>query len=213
MSATLRDRYETGREINADPLIWLFENYIQDDEIAALLDAATPRLEDALVSSPTSGVKSEGRSGRNSWIAHDFSPVIAALCERVSALVDLPLENAESLQVVHYELDQRYAPHFDAWDADTETGARCMARGGQRLVTCLMYLNDVEMGGGTEFPKLKLEVSARRGTMVVFHNCHHGTALRHPDSLHGGMPVKRGHKWACNLWFREASYHKVANNA
>lgn len=206
MTLSLRDNYDTGREINADPPVWLFENYLKAAEIEELLRVATPRLEQALVSSATTGVKSEGRTGSNCWIPHRHSPVIAALTDRVAALVGLPLENAESLQVVHYGQTQQYAPHFDAWDADTEAGQRCMARGGQRLVTCLMYLNDVEAGGGTTFPKLELEVEARRGSMVVFHNCHRGTTLRHPASLHGGMPVKEGQKWACNLWFREAPY-------
>jgi prolyl 4-hydroxylase len=88
-----------------------------------------------------------------------------------------------------------------------------MAKGGQRLVTCLMYLNDVAVGGGTTFPKLNLEVSARKGSMLVFYNCYRDSTLRHPDSLHGGLPVQRDEKWACNLWFREAPYVTVAKSA
>jgi len=42
--------------------------------------------------------------------------------------------------------------------------------------------------------------------MVLFHNCHQGSNVRHPDSLHGGMPVIQGEKWACNFWFREKAY-------
>ena len=81
-------------------------------------------------------------------------------CLRVAEVVGLPLEQAESLQVLHYSQDQEYAPHYDAWDAATERGRRCMIKGGQRMVTCLLYLSDVEDGGGTSFPNLEMEVRA-----------------------------------------------------
>ena len=121
-------------------------------------------------------------------------------------MVGLPLEQAESLQVLHYSQDQEYAPHYDAWDAATERGRRCMIKGGQRMVTCLLYLSDVEDGGGTSFPNLEMEVRAKKGRMVLFHNCYGGRNLRHPDCLHGGLPVVKGEKWACNFWFRESVY-------
>ena len=84
---------------------------------------------------------------------------------------------------------------------------------GQRLVTALMYLNDVDAGGSTGFPKLDLEVDPIPGRMVLFHNVKpkRGRDLRHEKSLHGGMPVHAGEKWACNLWFRAEPYTRPAN--
>jgi prolyl 4-hydroxylase len=117
--------------------------------------------------------------------------------------VGLPLRNAESFQVIHYGPTQEYRAHFDAWEHGTERGNRCMAKYGQRLVTCLVYLNTVEDGGATGFPKLGVEVRPEPGKLVIFHNCHAGTVTRHPHSLHGGLPVIAGEKWAANLWFRE----------
>ena len=72
-----------------------------------------------------------------------------------------------------------------------------------------MYLNDVEDGGSTIFPKLDLEVEAKPGRMVIFHNLADHTLVdftRHPKSLHGGSPVWGGQKWAANLWFRALPY-------
>ena len=199
----LRDAYETGEEINSDPLVYVFEDFLILSEIEHLLAAAEPKLQQALVSAAHGGVKSAGRSGSNCWIPHDHSLVTQAIASRVAALVGMPLDNAESFQVVHYDQSQEYGPHFDAWDAATERGQRCMAKGGQRLVTCLLYLNNVEAGGGTCFPQLDIEVSAKKGRMLLFHNCYVDSAVCHPSSLHGGMPVLQGQKWACNLWFRE----------
>lgn len=206
MQARLREFYETGARINEDPQVCIFENFLSALEVEQLLAAASSKLKRAQVSADTQGVTSDGRTGSNCWIPHGYNGVIQGLSERVAEVLGLPLENAESLQVVHYREGQEYAPHFDAWDAATERGRRCMLRGGQRLVTCLLYLNDVEQGGSTCFPELDLEVRAKRGRMLLFHNCHTGSTVRHPASLHGGMPVIAGEKWACNFWFRELQY-------
>lgn len=206
MDIKLRQFYETGNQVNEDPRIVVFEDFLEDIEVEQLLKAAEPKLKQALVSSAKSGVESAGRTGSNCWIPHGYNKVIEELSLRVADVVGIPLEHAESLQVVYYGQSEEYAPHFDAWDAATERGQRCMAKGGQRMITCLMYLNDVEEGGGTSFPKLDMEVRAKKGRMLLFHNCHEGSTVRHPDSLHGGMPVLKGEKWACNFWFREKPY-------
>lgn len=209
MTLKLRDFYEIGRKINDEPLVYVFEDFLTDIEVDQLLTAAKPKLQQALVSAAQAGVKSAGRSGRNCWIPHNYNAVVKDLVLRVAEIVGIPLQNAESMQVIYYARSEQYAPHFDAWDAGTERGQRCMAKGGQRLVTCLLYLNDVEAGGGTCFPKLDMEVKAKRGRMVLFHNCHRGSNIRHPASLHGGLPVLAGEKWACNFWFRETSIREA----
>ena len=75
-----------------------------------------------------------------------------------------------------------------------------------RIQHCLIYLNDVEQGGGTYFPNLDVLVESRKGRMLLFHNCHLGTTVRHENTLHGGLLVESGGKWACNFWFREKPY-------
>ncbi|MGM0767648.1 MAG: prolyl hydroxylase family protein [Pseudomonadota bacterium] len=192
--------------MNEDPMIVVFEDFLEPREVEQLVSAAQSKLKQSLVSAAKSGVESPGRTGSNCWIPHGYNAIVEDLALRVADVVGLPLQHAESLQVVHYGEDQQYAPHYDAWDAGTERGERCMARGGQRLITCLMYLNDPQQGGGTSFPKLDMEIRARKGRMLLFHNCQRGSNVRHPDSLHGGMPVLNGEKWACNFWFREQPY-------
>lgn len=199
-------QYPSGQQLNDTPAVYLLEDFVSAQDAQMIIDAAESRLKRATVSATEAGVTSLGRTGQNCWIPHDHSPELLALAQRISQLVGIELIQAESFQVIHYGETQEYAAHYDAWDATTERGARCMQRGGQRLVTCLIYLNTVSQGGGTGFPKLNIEVAAQQGHMVVFHNCHPGTTLRHPDSLHGGLPVIKGEKWAVNLWFREKAY-------
>lgn len=200
--------YDSGQKINETPSVHLFEDFLSQEEAKMIIEAAESKMKRATVSSDKAGVESKGRTGQNCWLPHDQTPQLLDLAKRISKLVGIELIQAESFQVIHYGETQEYAAHFDGWDDKTDRGMRCMQRGGQRLITCLIYLNDVEEGGGTGFPKLDVEVRAKQGRMVIFHNCYEGTNKRHPDSLHGGLPVEKGEKWAVNLWFREKPYQQ-----
>jgi prolyl 4-hydroxylase len=204
--ATLRQNYNYGTSLHSDPDIWLFDDVATPDEMTALIDGGREILKRAEVSGETGGFVSPGRSGSNCWIRHNHDELTLRLAERISEIVRIPLSNAESFQLVHYGPGEQYRPHYDAWRADTSKGERCLARGGQRLITALLYLSEVEAGGATSFPELGIEVRAAPGRMVLFHNCHPGTNRVHEGSLHGGMPVEIGEKWATNLWFRERVY-------
>lgn len=203
MTLPLPKEHPTAVVVNQEPYVALFDDYLSSLEIDTLKVMARAQFKQALVSGAAGGVASAGRSGRNCWIKHHANRVVSGLSVRMSKLVGIPLSHAESLQMIHYQPTQEYAAHFDAWDPETERGQRCMKKGGQRLVTCLLYLNDVDTGGATGFPALGFNLAARRGRMVMFYNCYSGSNKRHPHSLHGGLPVQRGEKWACNLWFRE----------
>ena len=77
-------------------------------------------------------------------------------------------------------------------------------QGGQRLVTCLVYLNHVEAGGYTRFPILDRNIAPAVGKLLIFHNTFENSTMLHPHSLHEGSPVVKGEKYAFNLWFRES---------
>lgn len=206
MNSIIQPDYAGGDVVNDEPFICVFEKFLSDDEIEHLIQAGSSNLEPAKTIRNDGVIENTGRTGSIGWISQRHDPVITALSERVSRIVGLPSANSEPYQLVQYRTQQYYAPHYDGWDSASEAGKRCMARSGQRLVTCLLYLNDVIGSGGTVFPKLRIGIGARKGRLLVFHNCYNGSARLHPDSVHGGLPVKSGEKWVCNLWFRERGF-------
>lgn len=120
--------------------------------------------------------------------------------------MNYPIENAESFQFIYYDKDQQYRNHYDAWKFDeSQKSARCLLRGGQRMLTALVYLNDVISGGETRFTKLNISVKAKKGRILVFENCIKNTNIVHEMSEHAGTPVLEGEKFAFNLWFRQQS--------
>mgnify|MGYP001432456167 FL=1 len=66
------------------------------------------------------------------------------------------------MQVIYYDKEQEYRNHYDAYTKDSDPkNIRCLSKGGNRVVTCLGYLNEVEEGGETEFTNLKIKVSPK----------------------------------------------------
>lgn len=208
MALTLKTGYEIGEQLHDDPIVWVIDDFVSPEECAHILELAEGRIQRAKVSRLGDNVISERRTGSVCWVKHDETPMVAGVVGRVGELVGIPVNHAESLQVIHYGPAQEYQAHYDAWDIMSQKGQEKTRVGGNRAVTALIYLNDVEAGGGTGFPKLELEVDPKPGRLCIFHDLIPGRSNRHRDSLHGGLPVVAGEKWACNLWFRERPYQK-----
>lgn len=189
---------------SSSPRVELIERFLTIEDCSLLIELGKEKLAPSLVMDRQGGeAKSERRTSSHAWIAHTENDYTKNLGERISRLVGLPLSNAESFQLVSYKSGQEYQPHFDSFDPESISGKVALERAGQRLCTALLYLNTVEHGGGTFFPELGLNFSAIAGNLLIFQNCLPGTAVRHPKSLHAGMPVIEGEKWVINLWFRQ----------
>lgn len=198
----LKGSYEATEAYSLDPLVGVRNYVLSPIECAYLIELAKPHVKRAGVVLDEGYKASEGRTGSNHWLKYDEDDVVRSIGKRIADIVGLPLAHAESMQIIHYGPEQEYRPHFDAFNLSLPRGQRAAKWGGQRLVTALVYLNKVQAGGATQFPKLGITVPATPGRMVIFHNTTHDISGPHPLSLHAGMPVEAGEKWAFNMWFR-----------
>ncbi|VVA96718.1 unnamed protein product [Arabis nemorensis] len=64
------------------------------------------------------------------------------------------VENGEGLQVLQYQVGQKYKPHYDYFLDEFNTNY-----GGQRIAMVVMYLSDVDDGGEAVFPAAKGNIS------------------------------------------------------
>ena len=69
------------------------------------------------------------------------------------------------------------------------------------MATVLIYLSDVEAGGATVWPYLKLSTSPKKGDAVFWNNVDN-TGEGDIMTLHGGCPVLAGDKWIANKYIR-----------
>ena len=188
-----------------NPRVVVFGDLLSDDECAALIDLATPRLARSLtVATKTGGEEvNADRTSNGMFFQRGESELIRRIEARIARLVNWPEENGEGLQVLHYQPGTEYKPHYDYFDPVEPGTPAILQRGGQRVGTLIMYLGEPEKGGGTSFPDVNLEVAPKRGNGVFF-----SYERPHPSTrtLHGGAPVLAGEKWIATKWLRERKF-------
>jgi len=204
---TLGDRAAqiTGR--HARNGIFYLRGVLSPGECDAMIEASAARIRGSTVVDPTTGqfVPDARRSSFGTHFERGADPVVKAVEQRLAVLSGLPEPNGEGLQILHYRVGGEYRPHFDYFDPATPGCALQLKHGGQRLLTIILYLNDVEGGGGTVFPELGLEFLPEKGAALMFASMTRDGALQ-PQSLHGGSPVTSGVKWIATRWIRVGEY-------
>ena len=190
-----------------NPTVAVVDNLFDEKLAKHIIGLGQSALERAPIIDPNTGLNSlhDVRSNLSAQLSQYDDDLLMGLARSVATVVSLPVQNAEPAHLLHYQGEQEYKPHLDAFDLNYDGSKPRLARGGQRLFTTICYLNDCD-GGGTEFPRLNLRVSARLGRVVVFGNTRLGTDKPHPRSLHSGLPVNSGEKWAMTLWWRQRQY-------
>ncbi|RKJ96335.1 2OG-Fe(II) oxygenase [Alicycliphilus denitrificans] len=189
----------------ANPRVVLFGNLLSPEECQAVIESARTRMARSLTVQAASGSEevNKDRTSDGMFFQRGENEAVARLEERIARLVRWPVENGEGLQVLHYRPGAEYKPHYDYFDPAEPGTPRLLRRGGQRVATLVIYLNDPVRGGGTTFPDVPLEIGPRQGNAVFFS---YGRA--HPSSrtLHGGAPVIEGEKWIATKWLREREF-------
>lgn len=145
------------------------------------------------------------RTSETAWISKN-DPVVRKVMERACELTGQPYENCEDLQVVRYTPGTFYRSHHDSCCETKDSCIDFEERGGQRVGTLLVYLNDDFTGGETHFPLIDQTYKAPTGSAVFFRPLGTSSAQCHPNALHAGLPVESGTKYVCNAWIRESSF-------
>jgi prolyl 4-hydroxylase len=140
---------------------------------------------------------------RTSWSGDiDGADSVVRMVERrLSDLIGLDPSWSESVQGQRYAPGQEYRDHCDWFDTNAAYWQTEVRRGGQRSWTAMVYLNEVEAGGATEFRNLGISFDPQPGVLLVWNNAK-PCGLVNPDTLHAALPVERGAKYVITKWFR-----------
>jgi prolyl 4-hydroxylase len=191
----------------ARPTIAVLDNVLDADECDALMRMAVPRLERSAVVGKTDGanVVMNVRTSDGAYFQRAENELIQRIDARASAIMGVPEDCGEGLQVMRYGVGGEYEPHFDYFPPDEEGSKLHLVAGGQRVSTLIMYLHDVEAGGETIFPRIDFSYVPRKGQALYFEYTAADGSFD-PLSLHGGAPVERGEKWIVTKWMRERAH-------
>ena len=199
------DRQVAVLGVLAAPRVVVFGGLLSDEECDELIAAARPRLSRSLtVATKTGGEElNDDRTSQGMFFQRGEIGLVARIEARIARLLNWPVENGEGLQILQYVPGTEYKPHYDYFDPAEPGTPTILKRGGQRVGTLVIYLNEPEKGGGTTFPDVHFEVAPKRGNAVFF-----SYERPHPSTrtLHGGAPVIAGEKWIATKWLREGEF-------
>ncbi|MCM3711938.1 2OG-Fe(II) oxygenase [Sporosarcina luteola] len=188
-------KISTDREIDIvvrleEPLIVVLGNVLSDEECEELIKLSKDKMQRSKIG--TTREVNELRTSSSTFIEESENEIVARVESRVSSIMNIPIEHGEGLQILQYTPGQQYKAHHDFFKAADNN----------RISTLVMYLNDVEQGGETYFPKLNFSVSPKKGMAVYFEYFYNDQAMNEL-TLHGGAPVITGEKWVATQWMRK----------
>lgn len=186
------------REINIiarleEPLIAILGNVLSDEECDELISLSKDRMRRSKIGNTRE--LDELRTSSSLFFQEGESDLVTRIEKRISFIMNIPFEHGEGLQILNYKIGQEYKAHYDFFSSTNRSGSN------PRISTLVLYLNDVESGGETFFPKLNLSVSPQKGMGVYFEYFYDDHTINEL-TLHGGAPVIIGDKWAATQWMR-----------
>jgi prolyl 4-hydroxylase len=196
---SLNQEYPGIERIHDGPPIYLVRDFLSDHEADFLIDVAESCLSRSLVGGD---VVAAGRTSDSCYFEQYHLP---GLMRKVTALTGKPLEHCEYPQVAKYVAGQQYGHHFDGFSRQGgPAGLKELTVGGNRLVTVLIYLNNVDEGGETHFSWMDLKIRPTKGTALVFFP---STADGEFDvqTMHAALPAVDT-KYVSQVWVRERTF-------
>ncbi|XP_016955266.2 prolyl 4-hydroxylase subunit alpha-2-like [Drosophila biarmipes] len=190
-------------ELNLDPPINIYHNLINNEEIVLLKALSTPHLKRSLFYSETNLVIEDFSNLRTCKTVRlkdsDHHSLMKKLNQRITDATSLSVVQSEDLQISNYGIAGHLYEHQDSGKSPEGT----FWVSGNRVITALYYLSDVELGGETVFPFLDLRVRTQKGSLLVWYNLLlNGTSdwrVRHAS-----CPILKGDKWIATKWLRES---------
>ena len=191
------------------PWVIVFDNFLTFEECDRLIDLGA--IEGYEVSTDVGRKKFDGtyassvtscRTSTSAWCKTKcYDDVVAKrVSARIENITGIPEPNAEYLQLLRYEPGQYYDyhTHHDYISHDIEWPA------GVRTLTVFLYLNDVDAGGETEFPRLGFKVHPQKGRAVIWPSVlNENPNAKDGRTEHCALPVEEGIKYGGNAWIHQ----------
>ncbi|MBO1511289.1 2OG-Fe(II) oxygenase [Metabacillus bambusae] len=177
-----------------NPLVLVLGNVLSNEECDELIQLSKDKMQRSKIGA----VREENniRTSSGMFFEESENELVHQIEIRISDIMGPSIEYAEGLQILKYLPGQEYKAHHDYFASTSKASKN------NRISTLIMYLNDVEEGGETYFPKLGFSVSPKKGMAVYFEYFYNNTELN-DLTLHGGAPVVKGEKWVATQWMRK----------
>jgi len=204
--------HPTNATVDDAPWVIVLENVLSSAECETMIQLAHQQgFKRSGEAGPTTRfdgshetVRSTRRTSSTTWCrstaCHPHA-VTQAIHQRIETLLGIPQIHYEYLQLLKYEVGEKYVQHHDYLDHHLQRNA------GVRMLTVYMYLNDVPAGGSTYFADLGLSVQPKAGRVVIWPSVlDRDTSQKDNRTEHEAMPVEEGVKYGCNAWIHQRDF-------
>ena len=198
------------RVLSRQPWVVAFDSFLSEEECDRIIAVGGKRgFSRSMAGDGVQAVRTSSTSWCSDRACQD-DPTMRSIRERIANLTMVPAHNAEHLQVLRYEPGQFYKVHHDQNSPRTSAW-------GPRIYTFFMYLNEVEAGGHTHFPRLNVSVKPRRGAALLWPSVLDADPNERDDRTeHEAVAVVAGTKFAANYWlhmwdFQQPTRHGCGN--
>jgi prolyl 4-hydroxylase len=183
--------------------IWAVGQFLTPDECARMIT-----LIDA-VARPSSSFGEAYATGYRTSYSGDpdpYDPFVRRITRKLDDLLGIDPEFGETIQGQRYLPGQQFQPHTDWFPHGTPYWEQEKERGGQRSYTAMVFLNDVEKGGETSFPRIGISFTPKQGVALIWNNADED-GRPNPFTIHAGTPVKAGVKYIITKWYRTRRWY------
>ncbi len=192
--------------LNAEPEIGLYHQLISDRQIQNVIGKSKGSMKATPYKTET-GFKSFSKQ-RTSKVMYMNELLVKEAME-----LSYSVQNAtrfklyhepiasENYQIMNYGLGGTISGHYDSQGSQDSASSEDLSYGGVRIITLMIYMTEVELGGRTVFPHAGISVKPEPGSALYWFNVGPQDNL-HSFSNHLGCPVLYGNKWIANKWIK-----------
>jgi prolyl 4-hydroxylase len=188
-----------------DLQLYLYQAFLSFTDCKMLIDKIDA---EAIPSTLYKGTEIEGFRTSSSCNLNRWDADIERLEKRMSQVMGIDNSYAETMQGQRYKVGQEFKAHHDFFHPAQSYWEKEGPSGGQRTWTAMIFLNEPEQGGATEFSHLGIGIRPATGMMLIWNNVNLDGTLNY-KSLHTGTPVIAGEKHIITKWYRQNNWLEI----
>jgi prolyl 4-hydroxylase len=189
----------------ADIQLYLYQGFLTLGDCQMLIDKIDA---EAIPSTLYKGTEVEGFRTSSSCNLNRWDADVARVEARMSDVMGIDNSFAETMQGQRYYAGQEFKAHHDFFHPGQSYWQKEGPAGGQRSWTAMIFLNEPNKGGATEFAHLGIGVRPAAGMMLIWNNANLDGTLNY-NSLHSGTPVIEGEKHIITKWYRQNNWLQI----
>jgi prolyl 4-hydroxylase len=188
----------------------IINQFITEEQCNQLIEMGKPQVKRSTNYHIKDGTESvdEHRTSEHMFLAKRSSPLVTTIEEMVARQTRTPLDNQEDIQIAHYVPGTFFKPHHNYFDPRYAGAAGALARGGSRIATFMIYLNNIPegYGGETYFNRAGMSVKPDIGKACLWYNLYPDFTPDKSTELEGRTPKEPYEKWIATIWIRERTF-------